>query len=56
MTTIEIQQGEQSGNIQINVTLLPYMKLKLNSLKVIKGLLAGTDSDEWLKEAEELNG
>lgn len=56
MSTIEIQQGPQSDNIQISITALPYIKLKLNSLKVIKGLLAGTESDEWLKEAEALNG
>ena len=56
MTTIETQNGEQSGNIQINITVLSYMKLKLKSLEVIKGFLAGTDSDEWLKEAEKLNG
>lgn len=56
MSTVDITQGLQDDNIQLNITVLPYIKMKLQSLEIIKGFLNGTDSDEWLKDAEKING
>jgi hypothetical protein len=53
MSTVDITQGLQDDNIQLNITVLPYIKMKLNSILVIINLIKGTDGDEWLIEAEE---
>jgi hypothetical protein len=52
MSTVDITQGLQGDNIQLNITVLPYIKMKLNSIMIISGFIKGTESDEWLKEAE----
>lgn len=52
MSTVDITQGLQDDNIQLNITVLPYIKMKLNSILIIKGFIDGTESDEWLIEAE----
>ena len=52
MSTIDITYGE-SKEIEIDLYLVQYIKLKLKSIEVIKGLLNGTDSDSWLIKAED---
>ena len=52
MSTIDIAYGQQDSKVQLDVPVLLIVELKLKSLEVIKGLIAGTDSDSWLIQAE----
>ena len=51
MSTVDITLGSQD-NIQIDILVLPYIEMKLKSLEVINGFLKGTETDEWLIDAE----
>lgn len=53
MTTIDTTLGSKERNPKkFEVPMIEFMKLKINSLSIVYGFLMGTESDEWLKEAE----
>ena len=52
MSIVNITLGEQTDNVQIDISVLPMIELHLKSLEAISGFLQGTDSDSWLVEAE----
>ena len=52
MTTLDITYGQNKGVKQIDVIVISVIELKMKSIDVVKSLLAGTDSNKWLIEAE----
>jgi len=48
----DITYGAKEEVEELHIPLLHMVELQSQSLNVIKGLLEGTDSDEWLKQAE----
>lgn len=54
MSSINITYGKSKAIKHFDIPVISLMKLHSNSLKTIKTLLQGTDSDVWLKEAEDL--
>lgn len=54
MTTIDTTLSKKENKPRkFEVPIVEFMKLKINSLSIVKGFLMGTESDEWLKEAED---
>jgi hypothetical protein len=58
MTSVDIAYGNNDiVNTQFDVPTTLLMELKVKNLEVIRGFVFGTDSNSWLKEAEEnVNG
>lgn len=58
MTSISITYGSKEAvNEQFDIPVISLMELKVKNLDVIKGFVFGTDSNVWLKEAEDnING
>jgi len=52
MTTIDIQSGDSKIK-DFEVPTIEMLKLRLNSLIIIHELIQGTESNEWLKDAED---
>lgn len=53
MTTIDITlKGKGVKQKEFNIPMFEFMKLKVQSLNIVYGFLLGTESNEWLKEAE----
>lgn len=48
---VEINKGTNSAE-DMPILTIEMAKINLTSFEIIHNLLAGTDSDEWLKEAE----
>ena len=56
MSTIDITYGQNNSDIHLEIPVISIIELKLRSIEVIKGFVAGTDSNKWLIEAEDNNG
>lgn len=54
MTTVDITLSNgRSPNREHNFILSEYFKLELNKLLIIKSLIEGLGTDEWLKNIED---
>lgn len=53
MSLINITYGQNNGIKQFETPVIQLVEIRLQTLGVIRNYLAGTDSDEWLVEAEE---
>lgn len=49
--TVEINKGANNAE-DIMIPAIDIAKLNLSTFEIVHNLLAGTDSDEWLKGAE----
>jgi hypothetical protein len=53
MTSINITYGNNDVKEQFDIPVMSLIEMKVKSIEVIKGLVLNTDSNIWLKEAED---
>lgn len=56
MTTLDITLSDNKNKFEdFAIPAIDLSRLRIQSLNVIYNFLQGTDSNEWLKDAEDMN-